>query len=199
MTILQTTQSTNYDRYPHVFRGTRNIVERDFSALDRNLEVLSFGCSTGEEIKTLHDKYITRANFTGVDINEQILVEARNLLKDYQGVRLMNFQQFSSEDKRYDIIICLSVLCKHLKSKNEPPLPFNVFDETLVLLDKALYIGGYLVVYNANYCILDSSIGDKYEPVYMPTITESNSNVQMYCKDGINLRELGICLFKKMK
>ena len=196
---LQTTQATIYDRYPHVFTGTKLIIQKEFSDLIRNLEVLSFGCSTGEEIKTLYDKYISNANFTGVDIHEPSLNKAKELLKDYENTRFINFNEFSSEFKRYDIIFCLSILCKHLFSKNEPPISFKLFDKTLVLLDEALNIGGYLVVYNSNYCILDSSIGNKYEPIYVETITESNLNVQMYCKDGINLREFGICLFKKIK
>jgi chemotaxis methyl-accepting protein methylase len=197
--ILQTTQSTDYDRYPHVFRGTKMIVERDFSALDRSLDILSFGCSSGEEIKSLKDKYIPNANYTGVDINEQTLIQARESLKNYDGVRFVNSLHFNLEDNRYDVIFCLSVLCRHLVQKNEPPLAFSLFDDTLISLDKRLNIGGYLVIYNSNYCVLDSSIGGNYEPVYVATITESNSKVQMYCKDGVNLRELGICLFKKMK
>jgi len=199
MSILQTTQSTHYDRYPHVFRGTKIIIEKDFSALGRTLEILSFGCSTGEEIKSLKDKYIPDANYTGVDVNEQALIKARELLKNYQGVVFANSIHFKLENNRYDVIFCLSVLCRHLLEKNEPPLLFNLFDDTLTALDRRLNIGGYLVVYNANYCVLDSSIGDKYEPVYSATITESNSNVQMYCKDGVNTRELGICLFKKLR
>src|SRR5687767_8594892 len=66
----QLTSVTATDRYPELFTEVRSVVHDK-----RNLSILSFGCSTGEECFTMQS-YFPNARITGVDINKSNLRKA---------------------------------------------------------------------------------------------------------------------------
>jgi hypothetical protein len=43
--------------------------------------------------------------------------------------------------------------------------PFTQFDSAISMLDKRINVGGYLVIYNANFMFKDTSVYYKYESV----------------------------------
>jgi chemotaxis methyl-accepting protein methylase len=65
--LHQTTALTAMDRYPRIFSACR-----DFFGDRQDLKILSFGCSTGEEVLTLR-RYFPSAFITGAEINRRSL------------------------------------------------------------------------------------------------------------------------------
>ncbi|MGH6804879.1 MAG: class I SAM-dependent methyltransferase [Methyloceanibacter sp.] len=94
--------NTRLDRYPGLFQAAA-------TALPRARQVLSFGCSTGEECATLSG-YFPNAHIVGADINVANLAIARRRFNSPQ-IEFVN-----SEDRRltllapFDAIFCMAVL-----------------------------------------------------------------------------------------
>ncbi len=63
----QAANNTRYDRYPEIFRTAR------LAAGPQPLRILSFGCSTGEEPRTLAEKYFATSQILGVDVAPDVL------------------------------------------------------------------------------------------------------------------------------
>ena len=70
-TILQTTNATHYDRYPEIFSVVSVIGKEISEKENRELDVLSFGCSFGKEVAAFEDKYFINDNIIGVDIIDE--------------------------------------------------------------------------------------------------------------------------------
>ena len=71
---MQVSAATLYNRYPDVFECAQEVAEFNFRGVNRPLNILSFGCSSGEEVKTLHELYFPSATITGVDIHRKSVV-----------------------------------------------------------------------------------------------------------------------------
>src|SRR5687767_9417567 len=74
--LHQTTVLTSMDRYPTVFSACRHLF-----AEQKEIRILSFGCSSGEEVLTLR-QYFPHAYITGADINPRSLALCRKHLVD---------------------------------------------------------------------------------------------------------------------
>src|SRR5579872_50168 len=74
--IHQTTPLTWLDRYPAIFGACRSRLSSR-----QNLRLLSYGCSTGEEVVTLR-RYFPTACLTGAEINGRSLARCRRLVVD---------------------------------------------------------------------------------------------------------------------
>ena len=61
--LQQTTPFTSMDRYPVIFNGCKDYFEGK-----KNIKILSYGCSTGEDVLTLR-KYFPDIRIVGADIN----------------------------------------------------------------------------------------------------------------------------------
>src|SRR3989339_2271176 len=72
--IHQVKNSTSFDRYPEIFFVTKKYFDDNFE--NKNIHILSFGCSTGEECFSLR-KYFPNAKIIGVDINEENIIKCR--------------------------------------------------------------------------------------------------------------------------
>lgn len=106
--------------------------------------ILSFGCSTGEEVATLR-VFWPMAQIVGVDINKDALAEAR---KKYPNEIFLESKHLSEEP--FDIIFAMSVLCRWPESVGGF-LPYQEFRDAVSRLDALLKPGGILVAYNAAY------------------------------------------------
>ncbi|MGG7620247.1 hypothetical protein [Bacillus coreaensis] len=71
--VHQTTSLTYMDRYPKIFTACQKYFEGK-----EDIKILSYGCSTGEEVLTLR-RYFPNAQIIGVDINKQSLVTCSKL------------------------------------------------------------------------------------------------------------------------
>ncbi|MGQ4665902.1 class I SAM-dependent methyltransferase [Metabacillus halosaccharovorans] len=102
--VHQTTQLTYMDRYPKIFSACRDYFENK-----QDLKILSFGCSTDEEVLTLR-RYFPNAQIVGADINKRCIDICRKLPVDEK----ITFVHSSlSEIKKYgdfDAIFCMAVL-----------------------------------------------------------------------------------------
>jgi chemotaxis methyl-accepting protein methylase len=165
---------------------------------DRRLNILSFGCSTGEECLTLAE-YFPSATILGVDTDEGLLT----ICKQKNTYPNVSFVISSSENikKRgpFDIIFCMSVLCRWGADSNEvTAYSLPKFQRIIGELDKFLAKYGLLVIYNSSFRFSDSSIYYKYKVLYDPEI--DSGFVTMFDKDhNIMSRPLyKDCIFIKM-
>jgi len=151
----QTHTTTELNRYPDIFEYV--------SKFKDIYDILSFGCSSGEEYHTLH-KYFPNSNIYGVDINKEILETAKN-----NNLNKSIFFFDSTESiPNVDIIFAMSVFCRWSETDGleyNHIYSFKDFNEELIKLDDKLNSKGIFVLYNCNYHFLDSDISDKYTPI----------------------------------
>ena len=169
-TTIQVRNNTEYDRYPQIFAQALHLART--AERDEGVRVLSFGCSSGDEVFTLAQDYFDQKTdqLIGVDISDVHLATARSNNKF--GPRVI-FKKSSNDVVRelgpYDLVFAMSVLCVWPDTKDMEDIssvfPFSKFEAMLQILDDNLRAGGYLVLYNANFCFADSAIAARYDKI----------------------------------
>lgn len=197
----QMIHNTEYDRYPKIF----TICEEYSAGLNpsKELKILSFGCSTGEECMSIR-KYFPSAKIFGVDIDKSTLDSCNKRNKD-PNISFMysNFQNIKKEGP-FDMIFCMSVLCRWPDTKYLRNITniynFLEFQNTIEEIDKVLVKNGLLVVYNSNFIFSDTSIYSKYQVLYDPQIVESGF-VYKFDKNNNRVKESQYkeCIFIKKR
>jgi len=162
--VHQTSSFTSMDRYPVIFSACR-----DYFPGKKELNLLSYGCSTGEEAATLR-KYFPEARIVGAEINKHSLAQCRARQMD-DRVRFI----YSSPDEirkhgPYDAIFCMAVLQRRphrIAAGNVTSLaaiyPFERFEETIALLDSLVRPQGLLVIHFTQYSLMDTNVASGYE------------------------------------
>ena len=167
-TIHQTSNWTAMDRYPAIFKASRDYFENSEA---NALKILSFGCSTGEEVFTLR-RYFSSAHILGVDIIEKNLEAAREKNTDER----IHFAYSDPETLRtlgpFDAIFCMSVLQRSELNRGDVAsskkiYSFHKYDEQIKQLDAVLAPKGLLVIYSANYRFCDARVASTYEVIKM--------------------------------
>jgi SAM-dependent methyltransferase len=151
--LFQPYSDTADDRYPAVFQFVRNALGDAPS-----LRLLSFGCSTGEEVFTLR-RYFPTAGIKGIDIDPANIAICEKRPRD----AAMSFAVASSTAAEpaasYDAIFCMAVL-RHgdLKTaqRSDPLLRFEDFERTLADFTRCLKPGGFLALRHTNFRFPDS-------------------------------------------
>ncbi len=147
----QISNATKYDRYPDIFEQL---------ASNNSIAILSFGCSKGEECRTLSEKYFPNAEITGVDIDSKIISD--NIANNENNK--INYFDILPTNKSFDIIFCMSVLCVWPEVHPQYEYyTFDKFEKTIIEIDKVLSPGGYLVIYNSSFCFTETSIFKNYK------------------------------------
>jgi hypothetical protein len=178
---LQRNNRTFLGRY-----WTEHSVLRRAIASDDNLSILSFGCSTGEELVTIRALF-PRAHLFGCDLDWRNLQAARALTGASATV-------FHSSDKDvlrhgpYDVILCNSVLLAptsvdHGRRRGIDPA---VWIDVLSLLDSALNPGGFVQIINSNIPFRYHPVSASYCPFRSPLILGPNF-VDQFDLDGRHL------------
>lgn len=152
--VHQTSPLTAEERYPDLF----DLAERRLPAAAR---ILSFGCSTGEELSSLRKRF-PDAMIIGAEINGRSRrIAAEKLIHD-KGIALV---PPSAIDGDFDAIFALAVFQREPHKIAEMDVenlsdfyPFERFDRTLSELVGHLRPGGILCVANAHYRVEDSSV-----------------------------------------
>lgn len=192
----QLTSVTGHDRYPELFKETARTM-----GSDRPLKILSFGCSSGEECFSLK-KYFPNARIIGVDINQSNIKKAkqRNQFPDVE----FHFSTASliAEKGPYDIIFCLSVLCRWEDTKGllncEHVYPFTKFHSTVYHLSQQLSRDGLMVIYNSNFRFEDTPEASGYQIIETPAIQDSGF-VTKFDKDNKIVNSIHrYCLYQKI-
>ena len=163
--LFQPFYTTRADRYPVIFQ----FVQTQLGA-DSDARILSFGCSTGEEVFSLRG-YFPRAAIKGIDINAaNIAVCRKRAARQNDGnLRFEVAGSTAAEaDATYDAIFCMAVLrhgglggatrCDHL-------LRFDDFAATVADFSRCLKAGGLLVIRYSNFRLCDAPAGAGFDAI----------------------------------
>lgn len=165
----QRSRSTDCNRYPEIFR----IVSNFFRGI--SISILSFGCSTGEEIESLN-YYFSNCIIEGCDINEECKRAARQRLKKFSHKNEIRI--IDEPSRRYNCIFAMSVLCRHEDEKEYSRLfeiyPFSMFEGAVGYLHDHLEIRGILAIYNSNYRFCDTKFFKDYRNVGLQSSGKPN-------------------------
>ncbi|MEP9388207.1 class I SAM-dependent methyltransferase [Mesorhizobium sp. KR9-304] len=144
--------------------------------------VLSFGCSTGEELLTIR-RYFPDAEILGCDI-ELTAARARD---DLPGRVFFSTPETVTGNGPYDIIFANSVLCLHDKQHRRPDIfPFSEFHDLVGILHRSLTAGGLLCAYNTSYLFSELPFSGQYRPIRSNVITD-NGFLPKWHSTGVQL------------
>lgn len=183
--VHQTTPLTCMDRYPVIFSACR-----DYFKGVNNIKILSYGCSTGEEVLTLR-KYFKDANIIGAEINKNSLQICRNLKVDNKIKFIDSNEKDIRKCGKYDLIFCVAVLQRTPDTITRQGVkslkkiyPFEKFENQVIELDSYLKKGGLMVIHFSQYSFMDVNISSKYKALgnynqddYASVIFDRNSNL----------------------
>ena len=149
------------NRYPRLFE----IVARELKNIP-NPKILSFGCSTGEEVFTIRE-YIPHSEIIGVDINHRAI----SLAKKSAPLGALHFFHYLDKEwtlnAPYNCIFALAVFQKpeHRDFQRKTALgsfTFDKFKEIFEIFDSLLEPGGILVIEHSDFSFRDLPISKKY-------------------------------------
>lgn len=162
--VHQTTPLTFMNRYPKIFTACQEYFEGK-----ENLKILSYGCSTGEEVLTLRT-YFPNAQIIGADINKRSLETCRMLPVDEKISFIYSTPSEIQKHGKFDAIFCMAVLQRKphdVAAKGITNLskiyPFEKFEKQIFELDELVNPNGLLVVHFTQYSLLDTAVASKYE------------------------------------
>ncbi|MDQ6422471.1 methyltransferase domain-containing protein [Paenibacillus sp. LHD-117] len=162
--VHQTTPLTSMNRYPVIFSACR-----DYLGDNGNLKILSYGCSTGEEVLTLR-QYFPTAHIVGAEINKHSLAVCKKRSVDEKITFVHSSFGELQKHGKFDAIFCMAVLQRKpnlIEGKGITSLqkiyPFEKFEKQLIDLDKLLKPQGLLTVHYTQYSIMDTTIAPQYE------------------------------------
>jgi len=164
---------TAFDLYPRIFA----FVQSQLGA-DARLNLLSFGCATGEEVSTLR-RYFPAASIKGIDANSSSIAACRRHLGRHRDPNIV-FETGNSTaaepSDSYDAIFCMAVLrhgglrdctrCDHL-------IRFEDFARIIEGFRRYLKPGGLLVICHANFRLCDAPSGRHFESLLRADFPES--------------------------
>lgn len=183
--VHQTTSLTYMDRYPTIFSACR-----DYFDGKRDLKILSYGCSTGEEVLTLR-QYFPTAHIVGADINKHSIAKCRNLPLDEKITFVYSTPSEIQKHGPFDVIFCMAVLQRKphfIAEKGISSLkkiyPFEKFERQIIELDNLVNPQGLLVVHFTQYSLWDTTVASKYTALgshnqndYLSPVFDKDSNL----------------------
>jgi SAM-dependent methyltransferase len=165
---FQPYSDTASDRYPEIFA----FVSKELGD-GASVRLLSFGCSTGEEVFTLR-RYFPQAEIKGLDINPLHIAMCQRRRRT-SGDERMSFAIAGSLDDEqpgsYDAVFCMAVLrhgdlsftdaerCDHL-------ITFDAFERTVADLALVVKPGGLLAIQHSNFRFCDSGSAAEFDVAF---------------------------------
>jgi SAM-dependent methyltransferase len=155
------------NRYPWLFEFTR-----DYLRDGRQLSILSFGCSRGDEVFALRD-YFPAAAIKGIDIDPRNISDCRTRAQT-AGAGDVTFAAAATtqaeQDESYDAIFCLAVLCHgdlstYGAGRSDPLLHFEDFERTVADFSRCLKQGGLLLLHTTNFRFCDTAASTDFDTV----------------------------------
>jgi len=185
----QTIRFTRENRYPNIF----NICSK-ISPL--NSKIMSFGCSTGEECKSLR-LYFPYSKIIGIDNDIENIKIAKKRISDKNIIFDYSIENYDN----FDLIFCMSVFCKHPETYNlmncYDIYRFSFFEIDLYKLISKLNKFGHIIIYNSNFRFCDTI----FSPYF--NVVESNEEhgsgfVHKFDRNHNRIYEkYNECIFKK--
>jgi Methyltransferase domain len=184
----QTSNKTEFDRYPATFRSVADALAH---RPPEELRVLSYGCSTGEECLALR-KYFPEATIVGTDIDRRNLAVCARNVEDERIVLCRSRASKLLRLQSFDAIFAMSVLCRSSQADGRTSIsriyPFRRFEQAVALLDALLNVDGILVICNANYRFTDTATSAAYESIPVP-IFDSSRLVTIFDPHGVRAQD----------
>lgn len=162
---FQATNVTRANRYPEIFAFVRSQLGAEFDG-----RILSFGCSTGEEVVTLRH-YFPEAFIKGIDINPANIAAFQKALARRPDARITADCAGSTAgeaDGSYDAIFCMAVLRDGALSASNVQdctryLPFSRFADAVSDFTRCLKPNGLLIIRHSNFRLCDAPAGAMFE------------------------------------
>lgn len=126
--------------------------------------VLSFGCSSGEEVRTFKNRGFK--NVHGVEINPEAIALARAADPDGLYVEELNMLPIPHIPS-YHLIVTMAVLCSFPSRDPVGDFPFSSFVKAIKALDARLLPGGYFLIGSVQYDFRETEIARRYEPILL--------------------------------
>jgi SAM-dependent methyltransferase len=167
--MFQPYPTTQSDRYPVIFRQVRAMIG---DGADRRL--LSFGCSTGEEMFSLRQLF-PQAAIAGIDINPRNISIGRAKSQKLGLDRLEFITAGSTENQpseSCDAIFAMAVFRHGDLNVNPPParcdswIRFGDFEKTTSDLARCLKPGGVLVIKHAQFRFADTAASAGFDVAF---------------------------------
>jgi len=131
----------NYNKIAEDFSATRAYIWDDIKVLldyvGEGDSVLDVGCGNGRLVEGLKEKNV---KYLGIDFSEKLIAEARKKYPHHEFA-VVDLAEFHSDQAKYDVVFCLSVL-------NHFPKDFQ--EKIILNIKSALKPGGCLLMINWN-------------------------------------------------
>lgn len=185
--LFQPFNDTRPDRYPVIFSR----VQRELG--ERAADILSFGCSTGEEVFTLR-RYFPQARIKGIDINRANIAMAERRLAAAPDAGISFAVASSTQGEAagaWDAVFCMAVLrhgslgnpgvtrCDHL-------LRFADFENAVADFSRCLRPGGLLAMAHNHFRFSDTRTSADFE-----TVLTIKSPEPRFGPDHLRLADIG--------
>lgn len=134
--------------------------------------LLSFGCSSGEEVFSLAE-HLPQAVIVGVDINEWCLAECRRKDPHHRHAFHHRLSPEFEREASFDAIFCMAVL-QHTANRTSGDndvargITFEEFAREVAGLDARLKPGGLLFLDNVDFRFMDTACAARYTPLDFP-------------------------------
>lgn len=177
------------NRYPRIFQFVRG------QLADRTgLRLLSFGCSTGEEVFTLRH-YFPGATIKGIDINPRnIAICQDRLRRDRDSGMTFDLANSTEQEETaaYDAIFCMAVLRHGALAAPAAPrcdhiIRFADFERIVGDFARCLRIGGLLVIRHSNFRFCDTAAAYGFETVLRLGTGQPVPDTPLYGRDNRRL------------
>ncbi|MGA8743603.1 MAG: class I SAM-dependent methyltransferase [Terracidiphilus sp.] len=175
--LFQPYGTTSVERYPSIFQHVRDLVGDG-----AGVRILSFGCSTGEEVFSLR-RYFSNATLAGIDINPFNIAICRfRRLKAREKRMSFAVAESTVEEANasYDAIFAMAVF-RHGGLNTSPPpattdplICFADFEQSVADLGRVLKPGGLLVIQHAMFRFCDTLAAEEFETVFSVKHDEPN-------------------------
>ncbi len=165
--LFQPYGTTQEDRYPELFNSIRQAV-----ADTSQTRLLSFGCSTGEEVFSLA-RHFQQAQIRGVDIDAGRIGQCYARWKREGREHRLSFACAGDVEQEaiasYELVMAMAVF-RHGALGDSPTdcsawIRFADFERVLGDLARVLKPGGLLVIRHANFRFGDTGVAGQFECV----------------------------------
>jgi SAM-dependent methyltransferase len=187
---FQPFNDTRTDRYPRIF----GFVQSQLGAASES-KILSYGCSTGEEVFSLRS-YFPGAAIKGIDINPGNIAICRRRLKQIRDAAIsfeLSDSMRAEPAAAYDAIFCMAVL-RHGSlglpgvTRCDPLLQFEDFARMVEDFARCLKPGGLLIIRHSNFRLCDTPIAGDFETIMSVPLGAATQKTPLFGADNQLLR-----------
>lgn len=180
---------TATNRYPGIFRTVQTWFDQTREPDAAPLRILSFGCSSGDEMLTLR-AYFPEATIIGCDVNTEMLRRSKRTLRGDPGFTFFSSPKNVDAFGPYDAIFAMSVLCQFPESRSVANLsdifPFPVFEKLAGNLAKNINPNGIFCLFNSNYLFRHLATAEQFVSLRSEKI-HTTGFIDRFAPDGSRL------------